>query len=247
MVEVVELADRGDPGERHLAEGGAGEAEVALRVEPRGDLVHLLAPGPEAAAAALGVAAQGAVEGVRVGVGEPGQGEPVEAGRAGRRRCDPGLDRRRSGPPSTSTTTPGSAVLAAEPGELAPVRIGARRSRADPLDEPGDPLDERVAVEALELLPGGQRRGSATRSRKRIPSRWSTSCWKVPGGEPALDLVVRDPVAVEVADADVDVAVELAAQVRDREAALVDRDELVVERLDHRVDDDGQRDRRLVG
>ena len=53
-----------------------------------------------------------------------------------------------------------------------------------------------------------------------------------PGGEAALDLGALDPVAVEVADADVDVAGQLAAQVRHREAALVDRRQLVVERLE---------------
>ena len=79
-----------------------------------------------------------------------------------------------------------------------------------------------------------------------MPSRWSTSCWKVPAVSPRLTSSCSLPVAVEVADPDVDVALDLAAQVRDREAALVDRDQLVVERLDHRVDEHRQRDRRLV-
>ena len=55
-----------------------------------------------------------------------------------------------------------------------------------------------------------------------------------------------DAVAIEVADADVDMAIELATQVGDREAALVEGHHLVAERLDHRVDEHGQRDRRLV-
>ena len=73
---------------------------------------------------------------------------------------------------------------------------------------------------------------STTRSRNSRPSRWSHSCWNVPGGQAALDLVVLVAVAVEVADADVDVAEDVAAQVGHRQAALVDLDELVVERLD---------------
>ena len=50
-------------------------------------------------------------------------------------------------------------------------------------------------------------------------------------GEPAVDLVVGDAVAVEVAHADVHVAEHVAAQVRHRQAALVDLHQLVVERL----------------
>src|SRR5439155_3370278 len=49
-----------------------------------GDLVHPLAPGPERAAVRLGGAAQCAVEGVRVGVGQAGQGEAAQALRVGR-------------------------------------------------------------------------------------------------------------------------------------------------------------------
>ena len=89
--------------------------------------------------------------------------------------------------------------------------------------------------------------GSWTRSRKSVPSRWSSSCWNVPAVRPALDLLVGRALAVEVADVDVDVAPDVAPQVGDGEAALVDLDQLVVQRLDHRVDDHGQRDAGLVG
>ena len=66
------------------------------------------------------------------------------------------------------------------------------------------------------------------------------------GGQAPLDLVVGAAVAVEPPHADVHVAHDVAAEVGHRQATLVDLDQLVVERLDHRVDDDGQRDRRLV-
>ena len=100
VVQVVELADRGDARQRHLGVGRAREREVAVRVEPLGERVHLLAPGPERAAAVLGAAAQGALERVRVGVGEAGQREPVEAAaRPGAAPCTPVVDRRRSGRP----------------------------------------------------------------------------------------------------------------------------------------------------
>ena len=90
VVQVVELADAGDAGERHLGVRRPGQREVGVRVEPRGDGVHALAPGPERAAAAVRAAAQGAVEGVRVRVGEAGQHQPgqpfVVAGGAVRAR-----------------------------------------------------------------------------------------------------------------------------------------------------------------
>ncbi len=114
VVHVVELADRRDAGERHLGERRPGEAEVALRVEAGGDLVHLLAPGPEAPAPALGAPAKRAVKGVRVRVGEPGQREPVEPlgarGRLGRRRrARRRSDRRRPPrPPPCSARSPPS-------------------------------------------------------------------------------------------------------------------------------------------
>ena len=50
VVQVVELAHRRDAGQRHLGEGRAREREVGVGVEPLGERVHLLAPGPERAA-----------------------------------------------------------------------------------------------------------------------------------------------------------------------------------------------------
>jgi hypothetical protein len=86
VVEVVELADAGDAGQRHLPEDPARERPVAVGVQPLGDRVHVLAPGPEGAAAAVRAPAQRPVEGVRVGVREAGQREPAEHGRLAARR-----------------------------------------------------------------------------------------------------------------------------------------------------------------
>ena len=72
VVQVVELAHGGDPGQRHLGVGGGGQLQVAVRVEDRGDLVHQLPPAPEVPPAAMGAPAQRPVEGVRVAVGQPG-------------------------------------------------------------------------------------------------------------------------------------------------------------------------------
>jgi len=67
---------------------------------------------------------------------------------------------------------------------------------------------------------------------------WCEHAWL--GGEEL------DAVAVEVPNSDGGEAIELAAQARHRQAALDDRDRLVADLLDHRVDHDRQRQRRLV-
>ena len=86
MVQVVELADDGDPGERHLPVRRPGQPEVAVRIED-GDLVHLPPPRPERPAPALRPPAQRPVERVAVGVGEAGSLRPGSQ-QAGRRRPD---------------------------------------------------------------------------------------------------------------------------------------------------------------
>ena len=53
VVHVVELADEGEACEHHLREHRASQREVGVGVELGGDLVHLLAPVPEVAAAAV--------------------------------------------------------------------------------------------------------------------------------------------------------------------------------------------------
>ena len=92
MVQVMELTDARDAGERHLTEHGRGELVVRLRRQPLGRRVHLLAPRPERADADLGGTPQHPVERMAVGVGEPRQreaGEPCGgSGRFGDRRAD---------------------------------------------------------------------------------------------------------------------------------------------------------------
>src|SRR5262249_17388006 len=65
VVQVVELADRGDAGQRHLGEDRPGQGVVTVRVESAGYRVHVLTPGPEGASAAVGPPTQGPVERVR--------------------------------------------------------------------------------------------------------------------------------------------------------------------------------------
>src|ERR1700732_4334855 len=67
------------PGSAFWGKVGRAQPVVAVWVEASRHAVHALAPGPERAAVGLGGGAQRAVEGVRVGIGEAGQGEAWEA------------------------------------------------------------------------------------------------------------------------------------------------------------------------
>ena len=76
--EVVELADRGVAGAAHLAVDLLVLGANALRALLVGEGEHRVAPGPEVAA--LGAAAEGALEGVAVRVDEAGNREPLRHG-----------------------------------------------------------------------------------------------------------------------------------------------------------------------
>ena len=78
MVQVVELADDGVAGQRHLGVHGPGQRQIAIRIELGGHGVHLSPPGPERAAAVVGAPAQCPVEGVAVPVGQARQHHPAE-------------------------------------------------------------------------------------------------------------------------------------------------------------------------
>src|SRR5829696_6040907 len=123
----------------------------------------------------------------------------------------------------------------------------SRSSRAHPLHEPARSLDELVLVEALELRPRRQRAGIADPIHEQDPVEVVELVLERPGGEPAPHLVVLVAVAVEVTQPDAYVTRHLAAEVRDGEAALVDLHDLLVEWLNDRVHDHGERHRRLVG
>ena len=90
-------------------------------------------------------------------------------------------------------------------------------------------------------------RGSRTRSRKRTPSRWSTSCWNVPGAQ-ALARSARARRRRGRGSAHGPSTKRSSSPRRsgtDRQPSLIGIG-LVADRLDHGVDHDGQRDRRLV-
>ena len=91
MVQVMELADRGVAGFQHLHVQLRGHRVQQLGVEARGHRVHSFAPGPERIGGiglALGHARHRALEGVRMQVGDAGQGP------AARGASDEGCGRR---------------------------------------------------------------------------------------------------------------------------------------------------------
>ncbi len=92
VVQVVELADTRHAGQGHLGVRRPGQRQIGVRIQLRRNGVHALAPGPEGPAVGVGAPAQGAVERVRVGVGEARQHQPGEPGVAVL-GAGPGLDR----------------------------------------------------------------------------------------------------------------------------------------------------------
>src|SRR5215211_2901412 len=180
VVEVVELADAGDPGKRHLAEGGASEREIEVWVQARREAVHRIAPGPEVPPTRLRSAAQRPLEGMGVGVGQPRDRDSVEPVGTGRRRRCAGLDCGDALVPDLDRHPLRDPVVA-EPGELTPVHAhdpaSATISRARASNSARWWRSKCSQPERV--------RGWA-RSTKSTPSRWSTSCWKVPAVRPRL-------------------------------------------------------------
>ena len=120
VVEVVELADTGDPGQRHLGERRAGEPVVAVRLEAASRGVHLLPPRPERASAGLRSSAKGAMERVAVHVGEAGDRETGQPDRVG---GGLGSGGDRPEPSGRHLDRDRSLRLAVDQGELAPVAL----------------------------------------------------------------------------------------------------------------------------
>ena len=73
MVQIVELADDGVSGQHHLGEYCAGQRQIGIRIQSGGERVHLLPPGPEAAAASVRSAPQGAMKSMTVAIGQTRQ------------------------------------------------------------------------------------------------------------------------------------------------------------------------------
>ena len=124
VMQVVELAHAGDPGQRHFRVHGPGQRQVAVRLQPRGHLVHPLPPGPERSLPGLGGAAEGAVERMGVGVGQARQGEPGQPHRA---RGDIG----RGGRPGRTAMKRSPAASMSTPGRTPPAAPGSQARLGD--------------------------------------------------------------------------------------------------------------------
>ncbi len=156
-------------------------------------------------------------------------------------------------------------------GVLRPRRFGRRPPRcgpARPAPRRSRPARTRSAAHrsrahALHQRPGARRRtlrvgarsncahvvnvlGSRTRSRKIIPSRWSTSCWNVPAVRPRRSSSCSAP------SRSVHRTRTVTARSTSPRRSGTDRQPSLIanvsssNRRQHRVDDHGQRDRRLV-
>src|SRR6185437_13408593 len=80
MVQVVKLPNLREAALQHLPVGQAGDGLELVGVDPLDELVHQLAPGPEAVASRpcpLGEAGQGALKGMAVEVGQAGKTDGV--------------------------------------------------------------------------------------------------------------------------------------------------------------------------
>ena len=128
----------------------SGQRVVGVRVEPLGHRVHLLAPGPEGAALALGAAAQRSVEGVAVAVGEPGDVKPRHRDRAAAGRV-----RVTAMKPAVLDLDQHVVVDAAPSSQARSSNTPSRgRSRGQPLEHVGERVDTGQAVVHLGVLVG---------------------------------------------------------------------------------------------
>src|SRR5690606_26457075 len=161
---------------------GAREELVALRGEGRRECVHGLAPGPERPAAGVRAPAQGAVEGVRVDVGEAGQHEPGQADvLVGRRRAGPDGD----DPPVRGLDAHGPGDAVGQPGPLAPVAGHALSSSGAGA---GSPVSRSVSTAVRASTPAAQSSGSAC----------SAGEWETPVGLRTNSIAVGTPAAARM-------------------------------------------------
>jgi hypothetical protein len=89
VVQIVELADRGEAGLQHFQIGEGGDRLDVIGRKTLQEVIHHLAPGPEAVAgrtASLGEPGHAALEGVAMHVRQAGNGNAGDAFSTGTRR-----------------------------------------------------------------------------------------------------------------------------------------------------------------
>ena len=179
VVQVVELADDGDPGQHHLGEDRPSQGEVGVGREVPRDGIHLLAPRPEVAAVAVRAPAQRAVEGVAVGVGEARAGRPRAAARR-RPRPGPGGARRRRRRRRPRTGRPWPAPWGARRARPSRSSSGGRHAAPprEVLEDRGQGRDALEAVGELGVLlrASARRRWGCGRRASRWGCRRSRGC-----------------------------------------------------------------------
>ena len=185
VMQVVELADRRDPRQRHLPEGGPRQAQVGVGIEVRRKPRTCPRARPRSCRRRA----------------RPDRGALAGRRASGRWRSPATSARRGAPPPPASTPRRPRPMRCARPRSRRPLRRSPSRRRArrartntpcscpDPLHEPADPLDEGVAVEALELLPGAQRRRIADAVEEEDAVEMVDLVLERPGRETTLDLV----------------------------------------------------------
>src|SRR5690606_22142739 len=104
--------------------------------------------------------------------------------------------------------------------------------RARPVQQGPDLLEERVAVEALELPPRAQGPGIGDPIDEEDAAQVVDLVLKGRRGETVDDAVDAGPMTIERADPQAHEALDEAAQVRHRQAALVALEALVADRLE---------------
>ena len=176
VMQVVELADHGHPGQRHLRVDGPGQREIGVGVESSGNGIHLLAPGPEGAGASLGAAAQRPVERVAVCVGRSRQRDSRELHVPGL-RVGVGHDRRE--PPRDDLQAHPWGRSAREPSVFGPVR----RHGAAPQSSATTAVSARHPSVAVGL--GGRLRGGV-RHPGRVAHEEHRCRYAVPREDPCV-------------------------------------------------------------
>ena len=207
VVEVVELADAGDAGQRHLAERRAREREAACRGRARRP-ARTSARARSRTSPSRRACARAARAGTRAsarwrGPAASGPGEALARSAVARAAATPAPSTRRDPVALDLDQHARLRPLAPEPGELAPQDHEPTRSTSARARASNAARWWRSNCSQVENVDG-----SRTRSRNRMPSRWSTSCWNVPAVSPRRTSVVLDAVAVEVAHAHGDVALD---------------------------------------
>ena len=135
VMEVVELADAGDPRKCHFGVRCGRQVEIRIGGETRSKPVHLVTPRPKRAGATVGAAPQRSVEGMGVSVRHARDGQAQRDVRVRRRRRTGNVNRRYLLTGNRQDDA-GLDAFAAEPDMLTPQFGGRRLGLVDAAQDP---------------------------------------------------------------------------------------------------------------